>query len=160
MESLEHDTYGLGDIVLFGNGKRMKLDSYPGLDDIFLDYRVKNLMQCFAPLTGWKHTLESLSQFLHDPKKQYFSEFNHKTLEEFYTSVLDTGFSVSVRSIDSFQGGEEDIIIMSTVRANGSGKVGFLSNRPRTNVAMTRARLIRKPTQNANIIINVMFVVA
>lgn len=61
----------------------MKLDSYPGLDDIFLDYCVKNLMQCFAPLTGWKHTLESMSQFLHDPKKQYFSEFNHKTLEEF-----------------------------------------------------------------------------
>ncbi|KAL5059402.1 hypothetical protein RYX36_031006 [Vicia faba] len=39
-------------------------------------------------------------------------------------------------------GGEEDIIIMSTARSNGSGKVDFLSNRQRTNVAMTRARYI------------------
>ncbi|KAL5070542.1 hypothetical protein RYX36_021429, partial [Vicia faba] len=59
-----------------------------------------------------------------------------------YTSVSDTDFSVSVRSIDGFQGVEEDIIIMSTVRSNGSGKVSFLSNRQRTNVAMTRARYV------------------
>lgn len=76
-----------------------------------------------------------------------YHEYNAQVFEiqdkiKQYTSVLDTGFSVSVRSIDSFQGGEEDIIIMSTVRANGSGKVGFLSNRPRTNVAMTRARYV------------------
>jgi len=57
-----------------------------------------------------------------------------------YTSASDTDFSVSVRSIDGFQGGEEDIIIISTVRSNGSGNVGFLSNRQRANVAMTRAR--------------------
>ncbi|CAI8583915.1 unnamed protein product [Vicia faba] len=83
MESLEYDTYGLGDIVLFGNGKRMKVDCYPGLGDIFLDYRVKNLMQCFSSLTGWKRTLESMSQFLQDPEKQYFSEIGLKSLEEF-----------------------------------------------------------------------------
>jgi senataxin len=58
-DSLEQDAYGLGDIVLFGNGKRMKIDSYPGLDDVFLDYRVKNLMKCFAE---WKHSFESNDQ--------------------------------------------------------------------------------------------------
>ncbi|XP_058744789.1 helicase required for RNAi-mediated heterochromatin assembly 1-like [Vicia villosa] len=83
MGSLEYDSYGLGDIVLFGNGKRMKVDCYPGLGDIFLDYRVKNLMQCFAPLTGWRRTLESMSQFLQDPKNQYLSESDHKSLEDF-----------------------------------------------------------------------------
>jgi senataxin len=74
-DSLEHDAYGLGDIVLFGNGKRMKIDSYPGLDDIFLDYRVKNLMKCFVE---WEHTFESMIKLLSDPKEQYFLEIFQK----------------------------------------------------------------------------------
>ncbi|CAN1804432.1 Probable helicase MAGATAMA 3, partial [Linum perenne] len=50
------------------------------------------------------------------------------------------GFSVKVRSVDGFQGGEEDIIIISTTRSNSSGAIGFLSNGQRANVALTRAR--------------------
>jgi senataxin len=56
--------------------------------------------------------------------------------------VSNPNFSVNVRSVDGFQGGEEDIIIISTVRSNLSGKVGFLSNRQRANVAITRARYV------------------
>ncbi|GJR23597.1 UvrD-like helicase, ATP-binding domain, P-loop containing nucleoside triphosphate hydrolase [Tanacetum coccineum] len=50
------------------------------------------------------------------------------------------GFSVKVKSIDGFQGGEEDIIILSTVRSNSQGSVGFISSSQRTNVSLTRAR--------------------
>ncbi|KAF3663054.1 hypothetical protein FXO38_10841 [Capsicum annuum] len=46
-----------------------------------------------------------------------------------------------VRSVDGFQGGEEDVIIISTVCCNSSGSVGFLSNLQRANIALTRARL-------------------
>ncbi|EEF36194.1 ATP binding protein, putative [Ricinus communis] len=57
-----------------------------------------------------------------------------------YSSGSDAEFSVNVRSIDGFQGGEEDVIIFSTVRCNNKGSVGFLSNCQRANVALTRAR--------------------
>lgn len=50
------------------------------------------------------------------------------------------GFSIKVKSIDGFQGGEEDVIILSTVRSNRSGSIGFMSSLQRTNVALTRAR--------------------
>jgi superfamily I DNA and/or RNA helicase len=50
------------------------------------------------------------------------------------------GFSVKVKSIDGFQGGEEDIIIVSTVRSNSNGSIGFISSPQRTNVSVTRAR--------------------
>ncbi|KAJ3708112.1 hypothetical protein LUZ61_011817 [Rhynchospora tenuis] len=56
------------------------------------------------------------------------------------TYDLHDGFKVKVRSIDGFQGGEEDIIIFSTVRSNSTGSIGFLSNINRTNVALTRAK--------------------
>ncbi|KAL5102073.1 hypothetical protein RYX36_006400 [Vicia faba] len=70
-DSLEHGSYGLGDIVLFGNSKRMKIDSYKGLNEVFLDNRVDDLLYCFSPLTGWKNSLESMIKLLKDPEAQY-----------------------------------------------------------------------------------------
>ena len=50
------------------------------------------------------------------------------------------GCRVRIKSIDGFQGQEDDVIILSTVRSNGRGSVGFLADNQRTNVSLTRAR--------------------
>ncbi|KAL5076958.1 hypothetical protein RYX36_015942 [Vicia faba] len=71
VKSLDYLTYGLGDIVLFGNRKRMRIDNLDDLLDIFLDYRVSILSKCFAPLSGWKHHLELMIWLLENPGKQY-----------------------------------------------------------------------------------------
>lgn len=42
--------------------------------------------------------------------------------------------------MDSFQGREKEIIILSLVRSNTSGEVGFLAEQKRLNVAITRAK--------------------
>ena len=47
---------------------------------------------------------------------------------------------VTVNTVDAFQGQERDVIVISLVRSNGKGEVGFLGDIRRTNVAMTRAR--------------------
>ncbi|XP_050382841.1 uncharacterized protein LOC126799635 isoform X3 [Argentina anserina] len=70
-QSLEHSRYGLGDIVLFGNKKRMKINDNNEIRDIFLDHRVKILIKCMAPLSGWKHVLSSMINLLDDPEEQY-----------------------------------------------------------------------------------------
>jgi len=46
---------------------------------------------------------------------------------------------VLVNTVDGFQGGERDVIVISCVRAGG-GRIGFLEEKERLNVALTRAR--------------------
>lgn len=48
---------------------------------------------------------------------------------------------ISVNTVDGFQGQERDIIIISLVRSNNEGQIGFLSDLRRMNVAITRARM-------------------
>lgn len=48
--------------------------------------------------------------------------------------------SISVKTIDGFQGEERDVIYISLVRSNAESEIGFLSDIRRMNVALTRAR--------------------
>jgi superfamily I DNA and/or RNA helicase len=48
---------------------------------------------------------------------------------------------ITVNTVDGFQGQERDIIIISLVRSNDEGQIGFLRDLRRMNVAITRARM-------------------
>ncbi len=48
---------------------------------------------------------------------------------------------ITVNTVDGFQGQERDIVLISLVRSNEHGQIGFLSDLRRMNVAMTRARM-------------------
>ena len=49
--------------------------------------------------------------------------------------------SISVNTVDGFQGQERDIIVISLVRSNDEGQIGFLRDLRRMNVGITRARM-------------------
>lgn len=49
--------------------------------------------------------------------------------------------AIAVNTVDGFQGQERDIIVISLVRANDDGQIGFLRDLRRMNVAITRARM-------------------
>ena len=49
--------------------------------------------------------------------------------------------SITINTVDAFQGQERDVILVSLVRANEAGEIGFLNDLRRMNVAITRARM-------------------
>ncbi|OAV43181.1 AAA domain-containing protein [Lewinella sp. 4G2] len=49
-------------------------------------------------------------------------------------------FSITINTVDGFQGRERDVVYVSLVRSNGRSEIGFLSDYRRMNVALTRAK--------------------
>ena len=105
-ESLEYDTYGLGDILLFGNGKRMKIDDRHDLLDVFLDNRVSILYECLVSSTGWKDSLLSMISLLKDPKREYHLYLKTRRVVEYEEDESD-GISEN-KGINVNQGKEID----------------------------------------------------
>ncbi|KAI4312714.1 hypothetical protein MLD38_037514 [Melastoma candidum] len=79
-ESYKHEEMSsccLRDVLIFGNKDRLKIDSSSDIEDIFLDFRVNRLTMFFAPSTGWRHRLTSVSDLLTDCVCQLLISLGH-----------------------------------------------------------------------------------
>ncbi|XP_065006947.1 uncharacterized protein LOC135637969 [Musa acuminata AAA Group] len=91
----------LGDVLLFGNSERMEIDDE--LQDVFLDYRVEQLVDCFAPSTGWKYRISSVVSLLEDCSCMYhmFLENSHKEEALTFTNFFKKQFNAVVTPLEN-----------------------------------------------------------
>jgi len=102
---------------------------------------LKNVGEATAVL----HVLDSIvtSAHRHDLSVGIISPYRGQVRH--LDAVIDNGRraafgSLDINTVDSFQGSECDVIIISLVRSNDDGDIGFLTDTRRMNVAITRAR--------------------
>ncbi len=78
----------------------------------------------FGVISPYKAQVQYLRQLI--KKESFFKPFRHL---------------ITINTVDGFQGQERDVILISLVRANEDGQIGFLNDLRRMNVAITRARM-------------------
>ena len=101
------------------------------------DVLFKHLQQLLVDYSSHTH-LPSINVGIISPYKEQREWLKENITElELDRSKLE---SLSVKTIDGFQGEERDVIYISLVRSNDNHEIGFLNDLRRMNVAITRAR--------------------
>jgi len=73
------------------------------------------------------------------PYKEQAKEIVRRFQQKNKTGLIQ---DIQIRTIDSYQGNDNDVIILSLVRSNPKEEIGFLDNPERINVALTRAKFL------------------
>ncbi len=100
----------------------------------YLENLIKKIGISNFKTAGWNIGLIS-------PYRAQVKKFQELIFEDYqYPNLRAFSDLLTIDSIDGFQGQERDLIIISLVRSNSTGEIGFLSDKRRMNVAMTRAK--------------------
>jgi serine/threonine-protein kinase len=99
--------------------------------------------------------IKGITKLLHDMERSYQEQGKHKEVAvitpynaqivELQADIIPASqfwqaLSIEIATIDAFQGRDRDIVLYSPVRSNKEGRLGFLRDRRRLNVALSRAR--------------------
>jgi len=107
------------------------------LETLILEARASNVtLGSVGIITPYSDQIQEMKKVLSE--KGYFKNANTLFIAKAGVNVKMP--DVELNTVDGFQGREKDIIIMSCVRSNDNGTVGFLADSRRMNVAITRAR--------------------
>ena len=114
-------------------------ESYGRINPMEAEMSVAQLKSYIIKIGKERFLEEKIDVGLISPYKaqvQYFRQLIKK--DAFFKPYRS---SISVNTVDGFQGQERDVIFISLVRANEEGQIGFLNDLRRMNVAITRARM-------------------
>ena len=101
--------------------------------------QVMELLQAYFEKIGKQRIIdESIDVGIISPYRTQVQYLRHLIKKEAFFKPFR--HLLSVNTVDGFQGQERDVIIVSLVRSNNDGQIGFLRDLRRMNVAMTRAR--------------------
>lgn len=132
------------------------LDTLPGVEQapetveplLFIDTAGKGFEERLEPGSESRYNAEEAQLVLSELKKMLalgvpakdIAVISPYSAQVRLLSSLSPDPSVEIDSVDGFQGREKELVIVSLVRSNLEGELGFLNDTRRMNVAMTRAR--------------------
>ncbi|KAF5769192.1 putative DNA helicase [Helianthus annuus] len=95
----------ISNIVVFGNGKRMKIDGFQELSQVFLENRVSVLADCLSPTTGWRSKAVQMIYLLKFPEAAYGSYLNEiETRDAMKEQVIKKQLSIKEFLTKGFNG--------------------------------------------------------
>ncbi|KAI9331436.1 AAA domain-containing protein [Zopfochytrium polystomum] len=118
--------------VDWGREQRAKGHSLYNPDEILACVNFVERLCASFPTIGFANRIGVVT-----PYKMQMIKLKDKFRERFGEAVLRV---IDINTVDAFQGQEKDIIILSTVRAGLGQAIGFLRDKRRMNVALTRAK--------------------
>jgi len=104
------------------------------------------LLRAFAGLKEWREPLEAdriaevPSIGVIAPYRLQVEDLERRSRKDRVLKRLLREGLLHIGTVDSFQGQERDLILFTCTRSNPRGRLGFVDNRQRLNVALSRAR--------------------